>query len=253
MKIHLISDVHLEFQQTIPEVTATGDVCVCAGDIGLLNDPMKLLQFFEKLFNNFDAVIWVLGNHEYYHMDVVKALDRAKYIEEAMQEEYNFHLLDIRHNTTVVLNGVKFWGTTFWTNMPDWYIKQEVRKGLNDYHVIKYHDKKLHPDDTDRWNQLAVNQVNWNADVIVTHHPPIYVKHPRFQYRKMTHAFYNFNQELENNISEWDGKYWLYGHTHHNAVTELNKTLVVANCLGFEDPYGFQNDCKYDPNLYLEI
>lgn len=252
MKIHLISDVHLEFQKVMPEVTAVGDVCVCAGDIGVLNAPRTIKSFFEELFNNFDVVIWVLGNHEYYHMDVLDTLNMAKQIEEEMLDDgYAFYFLDVNHNPFVDLDGVKFWGTTFWTNLNDWYIKKEVQINLNDYHVIKHNGKKLLPKETDAWNQKAFNLVNWNADVIITHHPPIYVPHPKFPYRKMTHAFYNFNNELKEKILDWEGKFWLYGHTHHNAVTDLDGTLVIANCFGYGD--GFQDGCKYDNKMVLEV
>jgi predicted phosphodiesterase len=61
MRVHILSDLHLEFGSTpIPRTDA--DVVVLAGDIHLGREGRKWIrsQFTDK------PVIYVLGNHEFY-------------------------------------------------------------------------------------------------------------------------------------------------------------------------------------------
>ena len=65
MKIHVLSDLHLEFQGFSP-TSHDADVVVLAGDIDLL---ARGVEWANKTFDC--PVIYVAGNHEYYkgHLD----------------------------------------------------------------------------------------------------------------------------------------------------------------------------------------
>jgi predicted phosphodiesterase len=76
MKIHLISDSHVEFGvETIPSVSS--NVVVAAGDIGVMIEPLDLEDYFIRLLDTTDNVIWVLGNHEFYHSVYEETLENA--------------------------------------------------------------------------------------------------------------------------------------------------------------------------------
>jgi|GEM_PF-4251290 len=253
MKIHLISDTHIEFgKSTIPNVCA--DTYVLAGDIGLINEPDELIDYFNDLGEQCDNLIWVLGNHEFYHSVYEEALIGAKLI----AEECGVHLLDVAIGTQdLELNGVTFWGTTFWTDLHnhDWFAHKKIQDGLNDFYVIeKMNGRKFTAHESYEINQASRNKINWDADVIITHHNPIDIEHSRFEKSEFSYAFNNTG--LEDQISDSKVKYWLYGHTHDSKITDLNGTLVVSNQVGYNsDPnrYGFVEECGYDPNLILEI
>lgn len=252
MRIHLISDTHIEMGYT-PDVTAVADVIVCAGDIGTLDTPRncyRLKKFFLKLKKNCDHVIWVLGNHEFYNSDYNDVLGRAN----RLAQQVGIHLLDIEFTPSVEIDGVKFWGTTFWTDLgnKNWYIATEVRKGLNDYYVIKKDGKKLHTDDTFQFWKDSVAQIDWDADVVITHHSPVNIPHRRFQYNKLTHGFQSFDLHLKQAIEDSKIKYWLYGHTHDSRVKDYDRTIVCSNQHGYITWQG-KEETGYDPKFIIEI
>lgn len=254
MKIHLQSDTHIEMGPAI-EPTCISDVAVCAGDIGLLNDPAKLEAYFDAIKQTTDHIIWVLGNHEFYHYDYQLGLQYAA----EFAEKQGIHLLDEALGTeNLEIDGIKFWGSTLWTDMnnSDWFVTQKVGKGFNDFRIITNGDKQFSFQDTIEINKRTREKINWDADVIVTHHCPIVIEHRRFPVDDITYGFCNTG--LDQQIMDSNVKYWLYGHTHDSRHVDLNGTHIVSNQQGYKRS-SWQTgeimfeDCHFDPGLILEI
>jgi predicted phosphodiesterase len=68
MNITLLSDLHLEFNN--PVQPGEGEVLVLAGDITTVDTVKKDAAFFKSASDNYDLVIYIPGNHEYYHSDI---------------------------------------------------------------------------------------------------------------------------------------------------------------------------------------
>lgn len=242
MKIHLISDTHIE--SGIPDLPVVcGDVCVLAGDIGVARKVMQYVDFIHNLKDNFEHIIMVNGNHEFYHMEY----DGALYTMKNMADEFDIHLLDVQYGTeNLEIDGVKFWGSTLWTdlNRNDWFARRKVSDSLNDFHVVpgltisKAYDLHLE----------MVEKINWDADVIITHHMPILREHSRFPISDITYGF--SCTDLEDKIYESDVKYWLYGHTHDNRHFDIGGTQVISNQSGYR---GENMLTAYDPRFMIEI
>lgn len=119
MRIQLLSDLHLEVHpQFVPEPAADADVLVLAGDIGsyqdgsLLQDDCFGLERFSPL-PQYAAwpcpVVFVPGNHEYDAQDWDAAHIRLRRICDRLG-------LIWLERDTAVLDGVRFVGTTLWTD-----------------------------------------------------------------------------------------------------------------------------------------
>ncbi len=65
MKLHILNDLHIEFEDFDPPVT-DADVVVLAGDIGV---GMEGLRWVAARFPD-RPVIYVPGNHEFYQHDI---------------------------------------------------------------------------------------------------------------------------------------------------------------------------------------
>ena len=65
MKLHILNDLHIEFEEFAPPATGA-DVVVLAGDIGV---GMDGLRWAKARFSD-TPVIYVPGNHEFYHHDI---------------------------------------------------------------------------------------------------------------------------------------------------------------------------------------
>ncbi|WP_425334298.1 metallophosphoesterase [Polynucleobacter sphagniphilus] len=70
MKLHVLSDLHLEFADFTP-ASNTADVVVLAGDIGLRAEGVTWAR---KSFPQ-QAIIYVAGNHEFYGSQRCHALE----------------------------------------------------------------------------------------------------------------------------------------------------------------------------------
>jgi predicted phosphodiesterase len=95
MKIAIASDIHLEFGDINLENTNSADVLILSGDICVAADmdmrdrrqtelgfaryrSERFHDFFERCSANFPHVIYVMGNHEYYHSDFATELDEVR-------------------------------------------------------------------------------------------------------------------------------------------------------------------------------
>ena len=122
MKIQLLSDLHLEANPGfVPQPAPDVDVLVLAGDIGsyqLRHDGSRMaepdwgLQRFSPLpqYAGWPVpVLYVPGNHEYDALDVDEAHARLR----TTCERLGLIWLE---RETVVLDGVRFIGTTLWSD-----------------------------------------------------------------------------------------------------------------------------------------
>ncbi len=73
MKIQILSDLHLEFEN-FNFYNTDADVVVLAGDVHL---GMNGVLWAKKAIQN-QPVIYVLGNHEYYRNAYPKLLDKIR-------------------------------------------------------------------------------------------------------------------------------------------------------------------------------
>ena len=129
MKVHLISDVHAEMNKKL-QLTAPADtdVIVLAGDIAEGTDGVAWAQ---KSYGTQKPIIYICGNHEFYNNDI----SVTKKIAEAAAGT-NIHFLD---NESIVIDGVRFIGSTLWTNFNNWSNLRAINflhSKMNDYRYI---------------------------------------------------------------------------------------------------------------------
>ena len=128
-KIQIMSDIHTEFGNTIPPVQDV-DIAICAGDLGVYKP--SLLKDLKETWSNAKHVVYVPGNHEYYH----QVMDKTQ---EKMQEDCNevgIHYLNPGH---IDLDGVLVVGATLWTDfrldgiINEYRAHQNCSRGINDF------------------------------------------------------------------------------------------------------------------------
>jgi hypothetical protein len=103
MKLHILSDLHLEFDDLdLPRTDA--DVVILAGDIALGTDGVR---FAAQRFRQ-QPVIYVLGNHENYHRAMNEVWDDIR--------QYTAPHVHVLENQSLTIGGVRFLGCTLWTD-----------------------------------------------------------------------------------------------------------------------------------------
>jgi predicted phosphodiesterase len=104
VRIHVLSDLHLEFREfAVPDVDA--DVRVLAGDIHVRNRGMPFASNSAKDM----PTIYVAGNHEFYGAAIPKLYDK-------LQTEAAGLGVHFLQNAQVVIESVRFLGCTLWTD-----------------------------------------------------------------------------------------------------------------------------------------
>lgn len=133
MRIHLLSDLHLEVcampkTYTPPEA----DVVILAGDISSSRGPDPF-KWIEETYKGRD-VIYVAGNHEFYRGVLNPGYEIFR---EMASKIENLHFLE---NDEVTIKGQHFVGCTLWTDF-DLYgdpadAAVDAKFGMNDFRLI---------------------------------------------------------------------------------------------------------------------
>ncbi len=242
MKLHILNDLHIEFDDFNPPVT-DADVVVLAGDIGV---GLDALAWMERCFPD-RPVIYVPGNHEYYHHDLnlVRALQR--------NAPAHVHVLD---NDVIEISGVRFLGSTLWADFLLYGIVDQcvcmllARHGLSDFNLIRYQARLFKPEDAVRlhaqsrhWLAQMLAQPFAGRTVVVTHHAPSPRSvHPRYAHNLLTPAFAS---DLEGLMGARRVALWVHGHTHDPFDYQVHGTRIVCNPRGYAPDQlseGFQPD-----------
>jgi hypothetical protein len=125
MKLHILNDLHIEFEDFAPPAT-DADVVILAGDIGV---GMAGLSWAKIRFPD-RPVIYVPGNHEFYHHDIA-LIDELK-----AQAPDHIHILN---DDQVIIDGVRFLGSILWTDFglfgeaDKFFAMQQARQQMTDF------------------------------------------------------------------------------------------------------------------------
>lgn len=247
MKLHTLSDLHLEFGKMPrnyrpPEC----DAVILAGDIGVGRSGMAwaMEAFPDK------PVIYVAGNHEFYNRHLVTQYSELR---EKAAGTTSIHFLE---NDSVEINGVMFIGATLWTdfNLYDDPAQAalKARSSMNDFRLIEGMD-------VDAW--LNMNKVSSSfieaalaehagkPCVVVTHYGP----HPRSVHPKYgddpLNAAYS-SRILEEIPDEIRPRLWVHGHAHHSMLYDVGRTRVVCNPRGY---VGHELNPDFEQGLVIEL
>jgi predicted phosphohydrolase len=247
MKLHILNDLHIEFEDFAPPVTGA-DVVILAGDIGV---GMEGLRWAEARFPD-RPVIYVPGNHEFYHHDL-SLIDKLK-----AQAPEHIHVLN---DDQVVIDGVRFLGTILWTDFDlfgeadKFFAMQAARQRMTDFSIIQNHGQRFTPEDAIRlhttsrdWLAAMLTESFDGRTVVVTHHAPSSQSvHPRHARDLLTPAFAS---NLENLMEGERAALWVHGHMHDTFDYEIYGTRVVCNPRGYA-PNALNADFR--PDLVVEI
>ncbi len=284
MKITLASDLHLEFSDCYDlKNENNADVLILGGDIMIAEDlhdhphvpsiyeygsfaelgrKQKRVQtfrdFLTRMSNLFPHVVYVAGNHEFYHGKWVKGI---QYLRDECAKFPNVHFLE---RDSVKIDDVTFIGGTLWTDMNkhDPLTLHAVRDMMNDFRIIKNDEKgytNLKPADTVirhretlAYIKTVIAEKHDEKFVVVGHHSPSHQSvHPQYVHETLMNGAYH--SDLSEFILDHPQiKLWTHGHTHHCFDYMVGETRVVCNPRGYQSD-GYGENTGWNPNIILEI
>jgi len=249
MEIQVLSDIHLECESFEPPET-TADVVILAGDIGI---GSRGIDWAKEYFNV--PVLYVPGNHEYHDPSYSMAEIKME-MQEACKES-NVMLMD---NKVVIIEGVRFIGTTLWTDLKsiESVLYCDADRIIVDYEVTKNAGGLIHFDrdyaqslfeQNKAWLQSVLEQPFDGKTVVITHHSPSRRSiHPDYEGNEWNPCFVSDLESLMDGVD-----LWIHGHTHSSLDYKLGNTRVVCNPRGYPDPIkGIEND-TFDGSMLITI
>lgn len=268
MRVGHLSDLHLEFRNRHPALSPDykdrekigGDVLLVAGDLCVAlyyqmwrNDPgarstRKLIDYVNaNVFKHYNHVLYIAGNHEHYHgiFGMTHTL---------MEEYWKGTNVKVLENDSIDINGVKFVGTTLWSDFHGGnpLSMENTRLGMNDFRIIYTKDpaemtyeERKHPYGNSFTPQMALSEHNIAKQfivdqckgaegpvVVITHHGPTWLSLNKERSDGVIDGGYC--SDLSELILEHPNiKFWVHGHTHKSVNYMVGETNVVANQCGY--------------------
>lgn len=252
MQFRLISDTHNEFYR--PETQYVIDrmhgdeerTLVIAGDFCTLKKASQSTETLTKLAKRFKHVVYVFGNHEFYHFKMKEShIERAK----AQLNPEGLDNIHFLRRDSVVIDGIRFIGATMWTNMDRGHpvVQEMLKSKMNDFNFITYHNpdfnsyRKFRPQDwiaehrKDFEFVRATVEASAEPCVVVTHHAPSTKSlDPRFDWD--IYGNFGYHSDLSEFILDHPQiRYWCHGHIHKRSDYVIGETIVACNPYGYPD------------------
>lgn len=239
MTIQYMSDLHLEFKDNVEflrqlPMKATGDILILAGDTMYLdNDEMRHSDFIRWAADNYERVILIPGNHEYYGDHDLKA-------DESSWELKLYSNVSYYNNKVITIGDTDIILSTLWSYIPV-ENRQPIRYFLNDFHRISYKGRDFTTDDYNlehseslAFLKSAIAGSKARHRIVVTHHVPTRYCTPKkllvIRDGTLSDAF---TVDLTEYIDSAQIDYWIYGHSHVNLGVTIGRTKVTSNQLGY--------------------
>lgn len=258
--LHVLSDLHLEMGQFVPEMDGfcpsesaikSCDAVVLAGDIHK-SAKMAMDWAIEKIDK---PTIYVMGNHCLWQHDWARDIDELR----EYAERKGIFLLE---NNKVTINGVTILGCTLWTDYAfngsvseaiqnsDKYNREIIEYKINGRNVqcldvIERHEQSR------RWLEQELHSGISEKTVVVTHHAPSALcSNPRWSDSpKSAYYLSKFPECLLKQAS-----LWIHGHTHGSTNVYLdNGTMLFSNPRGMIHPGGIPQNPEFSADSLLRL
>lgn len=284
MKIKLVSDLHLEFSDINITNNDKCDVLILSGDIlvaqdlhdhhaadfspysnGALEDLGRKLQrvarfrdFLKRCSFQFPHVVYVAGNHEFYHGKFYAGID---YLREECAKYPNIYFLEC---DTKVIDDVTFIGATLWTDMNkgDPLTMHAIEGMMNDFRIIRNDKREFarmsardvvtrHARTLQYFRTILAEQHDKKFVVVGHHSPSLQSIHESYNDQYLMNGGYH--SDLSEFILDHPQiKLWTHGHTHHPFDYMIGETRIVCNPRGYENE-GYSEDTGWNPNIVIEV
>jgi len=244
MRLHLLSDLHLDIDATFQPQVLDADVTILAGDI---HKGVRALEWARAQFAG--RVLLVAGNHEFYggHLEYTlrKMIDASD------------DRVQVLERDAVIIDGVRFLGATGWTDFAardePMAAKRAALMSMNDYRRIRTDVwRRIRPLDvearsmlTHAWLREKLAEPFAGKTVVITHHAP--------SLRCLSGVPNPLDAAYAN---DWDDllqppvDLWVHGHTHDPMDHCIGGVRVVCNPRGYPgEPLG----APFDPAKIVEL
>lgn len=278
MKIALCSDLHLEFGDLDLKNDENADVLILSGDI-LIADVLhrfapvgptvgpeskqyalsvRFRDFLKNCSDRFSQVVYVAGNHEFYHGKWNQSLQTLR------DECAQYPNINFLENNVFIQDDITFIGGTLWTDLNgmDPLTEYHLQQCMNDYRQIT-HDRldgeysRLIPANTYFRHKRTLEYISTFVEgkhdqkfVVVGHHCPSKKStKPGYENDYLINGGYSSNLE-EFIMDRPQIKAWTHGHTHEPFDYMIGETRILCNPRGYA---GYESTADNFKLKYFEV
>lgn len=229
MKFELVSDLHLEMERERKVFPALGsDVLVVAGDVHV--GAANVYRDLVRMAKDYKDLVYVPGNHEYYGTTIAEFNAQLRML---LVRHPNIHFLN---NQFVDIKGVRFIGSTLWTNFRYNPLAMMAAKTLiSDFKQIRgFTPEKCAQEFYQSKEFIKYAYESFRGPKVIVSHflPATECIHPKFAKENLINNY--FSNNLGEWISELENTVWVYGHSHDPMDIEIGPCRLVCNPLGYE-------------------
>lgn len=256
MKLGVLSDLHLSMAPFVPP-RSDADLIVLAGDISRPEAAMSFAKGLDR------PVVYVAGNHEFYGGSLDGTVRRLKELASGSK-------VIVLDNEMVVLDGVRFVGSTLWTDFVSFDETRdlEVRetaarlavKLVRDFSRIRITDggeALFSPAESAAcyarnvaWIESVLDVPFAGPTVVITHHAPsLRSIHPKYEGSPLNACFVSDAEDL---MGDDRVALWIHGHMHDSFDYRVRGTRVVCNPRGYRKD-GVNENLRFEPGLVVEV
>jgi DNA repair exonuclease SbcCD nuclease subunit len=214
---------------------------------------LRFRDFLSRCSFQFPHVIYIAGNHEFYHGKWVASL---QHLRDECARYPNVYFLE---NDIKVINEVSFIGATLWTdcNKGDPLTLHALTDMMNDFRIIRNDEHgytKLRPahimhrhHQTMSYLKAVLPDMKDKKVVFVGHHTPSHQSvHERYKNDFLMNGGYHSDLS-EFILDHPEIVLWTHGHTHEPFDYMIGTTRVFANPRGYggHDPQADLFELKY--------
>jgi Icc-related predicted phosphoesterase len=252
MRLQIFSDLHIDISPGfVPRLAPGVDAVVVAGDVS--EGIGQAIGWLRAHLGRDIPIVLVAGNHEFFAR--IRPEERKAGARAAV--EHGVAFLD---DTTTVIGGVRFVGSTLWASYEiygahrrDEMIEVARRKMMDHRRILEEPGRFITPEECLALHERArefldgcLSTPHHGPTVVVTHNGP----HPSSLVDKHRENLSSaaFISDLSELIDRHQPALWIHGHTHVSLDYHVGATRIVCNPLG----YGAENP-SFDPSFVVEV
>lgn len=258
MEFQIISDLHLEYYYTLPDINKifkkAAPNLILTGDICYFKHP-NFLKFFSEISKMYKYIYFVPGNHEYYsHYEIPDCcFSEIDYIiEEKLKNFKNVYFLQKNY---IELDNIIIGGATMWCETNKDLINHPHAKILtndcfmklkNKYIPVLSKIKKINKIHT-RWLEdfIKISNEKNKKVIVLTHYlPSIKCINKKYKFSPINEFYYTSCDHLFKRVD-----YWIAGHTHHSLHIKEDGCHIIINPVGTPD----EETSNYNKSLVIHV
>lgn len=245
MRLHLVSDLHLDHDLEVDERFMADlkpapdvDLLVVAGDWYSVCRPRNTREMVSRLLELYVRVLLVPGNHDFWRATPEQA---GKALYDAAGHYLGTRVFVAPEPAALTIAGQRFLCGTMWYRRP-------ARRQIQDFIDFRQINapRSWFFEQQQAFADLLYEGESIRDAVVVTHHLP--TKHstpPEFKASPTNHFFVC---DMAGAIVERRPKLWLHGHTHQAFDYKVCETRVVCWPRGYPFEYRARPE-PYEPKL----